>query len=318
MVGLWPLALRRRGPFKVLEPIGSGRSDWLDVPVVTDLREPVLAAFLLYLAGHARNWDLVEHRDVLADSPTIAVLETLCRTGSIRLRHEPRTVAPYLTIAGSWEQFLCSKRAKFRSNIKYYRRLAGRDGVHIHRLVPGNAPDVVDDLAAVERSSWKARLGNLKVSTPIGREFYRRFCRYFAEKGSLEIWSAERAGFPVAFLVNIVLLGKCYHYNTCYREEVGHLSPGLLLHAEAIGDAFGRHLSEYDFLSGDEPYKDRWCANKRRIDHFAFFHRAPSSLMAYCALVWARWSIRRSPTLTRIRQRLLFLSRKLSRAQVEQ
>src|SRR3954471_561535 len=39
LVGLWPLATRRRGPFRVLEPIGAGRSDWLDVLAIGPERE---------------------------------------------------------------------------------------------------------------------------------------------------------------------------------------------------------------------------------------------------------------------------------------
>lgn len=318
LVGLWPLALRRRGPFRVLEPVGAGRSDWLDVPVLTHQREAVLSAFLRYLVEHRSAWDLIEHRDVLTESPSIPTLEALCREGSIRLRRHPRTVAPYLTVAGSWEQFLDSKRAKFRSNLKYCRRLAERNGqrLHIHRLLRGDSDDTVDDLAAVELRSWKAREGNLKVSTPVGREFYRRFCRYFARRGCLEVWSADLDGSPVAFLVNIIHTGKCYHYNGWYDEKYAHISPGLLLHAEAIGEAFERKFREYDFLSGNEPYKERWCNGRRGIDHLAFFHRRPASLAAHAALVEVRWALRRSEMLSRGRHWLLSTMRRVVRREV--
>lgn len=318
LVGLWPLTLGRRGPFRVLEPLGAGRSDWLDVPVLSDRRKAVLSAFLDYLVEHRSAWDLIEHRDVLADSPSIPVLEALCSERSIRLRRQPRTVAPYLAIAGSWEQFLHSKRAKFRSNLKYYRRLAERNGQHlnIHRLRWGDGDDTVDDLVAIELRSWKAREGNLKISTPMGREFYRRFCRYFAGRGWLEIWRADIDSAPIAFLVNIIHGGKCYHYNTCYEETYAHISPGLLLHAEAIGEAFERKLNEYDFLSGDEPYKVRWCADRRSIDHLSFFHRRPASLAAHAALVEARWALKRSDMLIRGRQWLLSAVRSVVRRDV--
>jgi CelD/BcsL family acetyltransferase involved in cellulose biosynthesis len=278
-----------------------------------------LSAFLIYLDRHRQAWDLVEHRDVLADSPTVAALESLCGGGRIRIRRQQRTIAPYLALAGTWEQFLDSKRAKFRSNLKYYRRLPERSGQRLtsRRLAWGVDHVAVDDLAAIERRSWKARDGNLKVSTTTGLEFYRRFCDYLAARGSLDVWCAAIDGAPIAFILNIIYRGKCYHYNTCYDERFGHISPGVLLHADAIADAYQRGLAEYDFLSGDEPYKDRWCSHRRAIEHLALFHSGATSVAARAALVEARWALRRSSMLTRGRQRVLSSARRLFRRDAE-
>jgi len=315
LVGLWPLARRARGPFRVLEPIGAGRSDWLDIPVVPERRADVLSAFLEYLGRHRRAWDLIEHRDVLVDSPSIAALESLCGDGGIRIRRQSRTVAPYLALTGTWEQFLDSKRGKFRSNLKYYRRLPERNGQKLTsgRVTWSDRTLTVDDLASIELRSWKARDGNLKVSTEAGRAFYRRFCDYLASRGSLEVWSAAIDGEPVAFILNIIFQGKCYHYNTCYDERFGNISPGVLLHAEAIANAYERDLTEYDFLSGDEPYKDRWCSHRRSIEHLTLFHSGAASLVAQGALVEARWALKRSTTLSRGRQRVLASARRILR-----
>jgi len=320
LVGLWPLIARRRGTFRVLEPIGAGRSDWLDVLAVDENREEVLSAFVRYLVESRSEWDLIEHRDVLSESPTIRVMETLCVSEGVHLRRQPRTVAPYLAIIGRWEQFLDAKRAKFRSNLKYYRRLAERDGRHLDicQRPWTDGAEAMDRLADIERKSWKARAGNLKISTPLGREFYRRFCHYFAGRGQLDLWYAELDASPVAFLINIIYAGKCYHYNTCYEERYAYISPGLLLHAEAIGDAFARELREYDFLSGDEAYKDRWSSHRREIQHLAFYNDRPTSLGAFLVLVWARWTFRRSQILRRGRARLLSATRKLLRRSVAQ
>jgi CelD/BcsL family acetyltransferase involved in cellulose biosynthesis len=315
LVGLWPLTVRRRGPFRVLEPIGAGRSDWLDVPVLPEDREAVLAAFLDYLKVHRGTWDLLELREVLADSPTTPVLERLVGSRRIHVRRARRTVAPYLALNGTWEQFLGAKRPKFRSNLKYYRRLAERDGQRLdtQRVPWGEDDQGVETLAGIELKSWKARDGNLKVSTPVGKEFYRRFCRYFSGRGLLELWRADIDGVPIAFVLNIIHGGKVYHYNTSYDEKSAGVSPGLLLHSLAIADAFERGLTEYDFLSGDEPYKERWCSDRREIDHLVLFHGRLVSRVAHAALVQVRWAVRRSPAVLRARQQLLSAVRKVFR-----
>jgi CelD/BcsL family acetyltransferase involved in cellulose biosynthesis len=279
-------------------------------------RDSVVSALLAYLAKHRQMWDLIEIRDVLAESPTLPILERLCdRTRGIRLRRQARTEAPYLSLTGTWEDLVASKRSKFRSNLKYYLRLPERSGqrLTIDRIAVSDSDEVVDVLAGIELRSWKARDGNLKINTSAGREFYRRFCRNFGKQGWLHIWRADLDGRPVAFLVNIVYGQKCYHYNTSYEKESAYFSPGLLMHAEALADAFRQGLKEYDFLSGAEPYKMRWCSRSREIQHVVVFHQRPLSLLGWHLLVHGRWIARRSAVLRRSRQRVLRMLRQVTR-----
>src|SRR5262245_47979804 len=46
LVGLWPLGLKRRQVFRVLEPLGAGRSDWLDILTCPTRRPAVMSAFV--------------------------------------------------------------------------------------------------------------------------------------------------------------------------------------------------------------------------------------------------------------------------------
>ena len=313
--GLWPLARIRRGAYRVLVPVGAGRSDWLDVLTTAADREAVFGAFAAHLLAARGEWDLIELRDVLENSPSLAAFDALARAQPLHVRRELRTAAPQLTLGGSWEQFLATKRAKFRTNIKYYRRVAEKTHPQFrlarHEWNP--AERVVDQLAEVELRSWKAREGNLKISSELGREFYHRFMSYFAKRGELDLWRADGSDKLLAFLVNFRFGGKIYHYNTCFDEAAGPISPGMLMHAEAIQDAFALGLSEYDFLSGDEPYKERWCSGRRDILHLALFHGSPRSRLAFFQLVDARWRLRRSRWLRETRQKLLALVRRLTR-----
>lgn len=315
LVGLWPLSFARRGVFRILEPIGAGRSDWLDVLSTSEDRQEILASFIRWLADQRSRWDLLDWRDVLDDSPSIPLIETISKDSGIQFRRNERTAAPYLLLPESWEHFLKSKRAKFRTNLNYYRRLAERSGklFSISRHSGPTDRATVKELAEVELRSWKAREGNLKVSTRNGSEFYDKFCSYFSRHDQLDLWRAECDQVLVAFLVNIRFGGKCYHYNTCFDEAFAHISPGLLLHADAIKEAFSLNLREYDFLSGDEPYKERWSTHKRRIHHLAIFSNRMQSRAAFSLLVGARWAFRRSEWLRAVRAQLLAISRKVLR-----
>lgn len=318
LVGLWPLALRRHGPFKVLEPLGAGRSDWLDVLVLSERREAVLSAFLEYLVEHWSAWDLIEHRDMLAESPTIAALEMLARDGPLRLRRCPRTVSPYIAIHGNWESYLASRSYKFRRNTR--RRLKSvsdpKGGLAVTRLASPESASIVEVLADVEQRSWKAQEGNRKLTTFTGREFYRRYFSAFAALGLLRVWTATLHSRTIAYLVLFVQKGKCYCYNGAYAldaVDTVNLSPVAMLHDAAIQDAFREELSEYDFLSGDEPYKDGWCTGRREIDHVAICSDRFVSVASFLVLVSVRWAFRRSSILRSGRAWLLSTARRFIR-----
>jgi CelD/BcsL family acetyltransferase involved in cellulose biosynthesis len=315
LVGLWPLARRWRGPFRVLEPIGAGRSDWLDILVRKDRREAVLSAFLGYLAGHRSVWDVVELRDMLVDSPSIQTLEMLVFGGPLRLRRRARTGAPYLAISGSWESYLASRSSNFRSTLRRRLKAAGgaKDGLEVKVITSPDPVQIVEILADVERKSWKAQEGNRKLTTQIGREFYRRFIGAFAALGLLRIWVASAHGTVVAYLVLFVHKGKCYYYNGAYAEDASNLSPGTVLHAAAIAEAFRMELREYDFLSGDELFKGRWSTGRREIHHLVIFNRRLVSLVAFSVLVSLRWAFRRSKILREGRVGLLLMVRRFIR-----
>src|SRR5262249_13825303 len=174
-------------------------------------------------------------------------------------------------------------------------------------------PDaIVDALAKVEAKSWKAQDGNRKLTTAIGRAFYRRVIDAFGRRDLLRIWTATLDGSGIAYLVRFICKGKCYYYNGAYVEDASKLSPGTVLHAAAVQDAFRAGLSEYDFLSGDEPFKERWCTARRDIDHVAVRNDRLMSFAAMSCLVSARWLFRRSKLLRERRAQVLTLIRRLT------
>jgi CelD/BcsL family acetyltransferase involved in cellulose biosynthesis len=113
--------------------------------------------------------------------------------------------------------------------------------------------------------------------------------------------------------VNFVRDGKTYFYNGAYDERQGDLSPGTVLHAAAIEDSIRQGITEYDFLSGDEPYKDRWATGRRDIYHLTLHSGRPASLAAQGALVEFRWALRRSEALKAGRARVLTAVRRIVR-----
>jgi CelD/BcsL family acetyltransferase involved in cellulose biosynthesis len=64
-------------------------------------------------------------------------------------------------------------------------------------------------------------------------------------------------------------------------------SPGLVLLARTVEDAYARGLAYYDFLRGEEPYKLDWAADRRET--CAVRLRAPSLRAGTTAAAEEAW-----------------------------
>jgi len=317
IVGICPLIEVKRMGFKMVELVGTGKSDWLDIPVVPLHRKRVLKKIMQFLVQEIDNWHLINFRDILADSPSILCLEEVCKELKICARRKKRTVSPYLQINMDWNKFLQSKSAHFRTKLKYHKKKAQKAGkeLKIEKISQMDKDySILNTMEDVESKSWKVSSGNPKITTRIGKEFYKRICEYLSRKGYLDIWIATLDGQAIAFLLNIVYQGKCYHYNGTFDQRFTNISPGLILHSEAIESAFDTGLTEYDFLSGDEPYKYKWCRDRRDIYQMVFFRKKLISFMAFMALVKTRWILKEYDFFVKINQKFApwrrrFLSR---------
>ncbi len=123
-----------------------------------------------------------------------------------------------------------------------------------HEFTPG----LLDEIIEVERHSWKAQEGSLRLEGR-GRKFYEAFLRNLAERHQLELWFCRYNGTLLAYLITFNYRDSIFYYNGAYRSNYASfhadISPGSLLIACAVKNAHDRGLKAFDFLRGDEPYK---------------------------------------------------------------
>jgi CelD/BcsL family acetyltransferase involved in cellulose biosynthesis len=102
----------------------------------------------------------------------------------------------------------------------------------------------------------------------------------------------------VAADFGVAVGGTGFLMKTGYDEDLGRLSPGLVLRAEVLRASIEEGLSAYDFLGGTETYKLQWGAVPRpRVELVAF--RGPLE-----ALRWA-WLARLRPAAAPLARQVL-------------
>jgi CelD/BcsL family acetyltransferase involved in cellulose biosynthesis len=143
------------------------------------------------------------------------------------------------------------------------------------------------------RSSWKGR----DMTSPGQRErlegFYFDLFVEFAKRGWLDLWLGYLDGRPAAYQIDFDFKGTISIYNAAYAREFQRLSPGALIMARAIEDAFRSGRTECDFLRGQEEFKSHWTSERRILRDLVIVRNTLRSRAAHIALFTIGWNIRR-------------------------
>jgi CelD/BcsL family acetyltransferase involved in cellulose biosynthesis len=264
LVGVAPLMSRRAQIHGALEWLGTGRSDHAPLLLDPVSAEAVFAAFLAHLRQRG-GWSLLSLR-TLQESHRSAISGAAADVGGI---WEPDDVSPRIALRGSWDEFLAGKSSKHRSNLRRLLRQATEIAQVQIECVSQYQPQLLREIEDVERNSWKASSGSLRLEGS-GYGFYEAFLLEFSRRNALEVWCCRHEQRLVAYLITFVHADRIFYYNGAYRSDATNLgqgfSPGTALIASAVKSAHDRKLQSFDFLRGDEPYKALW-KNEDRVLH---------------------------------------------------
>ena len=163
----------------------------------------------------------------------------------------------FLRVDGGWPNFLTSRSATLRSNIKRAVKKFQADGGTLE-LVCGGAEleRGINAYESVYTDSWK-------VAEPFA-EFVPGLMNACARRGWLRLGVAWLNGEPIAAQLWFVAGCKAYIYKVAYRENFKAYSPGTLLTAMLMQHVIDRdQVTEVDYQIGDDPYKRSWMSDRR-------------------------------------------------------
>lgn len=197
---------------------------------------------------------------------TEGLVEGLSRAG-YEVRARPLEQPPFLALSGAYADFERTLGKNLRGDVRRRRRRLDEAGEVVLDLRDGTEglDALLDEGFAIEGSGWKTAAGTAIVSRPETARFYRRLAHWAAGSGWLSLAFLRLDGTAIAFHLNLVHDGVLYHLKGGFDPAFERFSPGKLLHAAMIEDAFARGLRRYEFLGSDEPYKLKWSTGERRL-----------------------------------------------------
>jgi len=318
-----PLARAHRavGPwrYRALEILGTGRLRFLGMGLAnrTDFllarrRDECLEKIVRHLAAERRHWDVVDLRFIPEESTTARRLADLARLAGLGHARERCAESPYVTLAGSYEDYLAQRRGTSRRSLQRKAcHLAARGEVRWDLAAEQDASRAFEACIVTSRGSWKAEEGSALLLHPGVREFWRRLAPRLAATGGLYVALATVGGKSAAHELGFRMDGKLWAYDSAYQREFAHASPGTQLTAKLLEGAWASGLSEYDFMRGKEAYKRTWETGVRAETQIVLDSGSVRARAARALAYDAKWALKRRPLLLRAQRRAAGLINKM-------
>lgn len=268
-------------PFKRLQFMGTGATDYLDFILDQASEESALEALFNHLAQISSRWEIIDLQQIPQNSPSLPAWQRFQAPAGIEQNQLEQEDCPILPLPSSWDGFLAGLGKKTRWNIGYYERIARRD--FEYQIGPLSAEEIQEGMTALftlHAARWRRRRLPGVLTGVKRQKFHRAVAAAFMKKGWLRLYALRLNGEIQAILYCFSYRGKGYYYLGGFEPALSKYSLGTVLTAYAIRDSIESGLTEFDFLRGKEPYKARWTRESRMNYRILLRKKALRSRMA--------------------------------------
>ncbi|TWT30079.1 GNAT family N-acetyltransferase [Blastopirellula retiformator] len=304
-IGILPLIVRdertRLGSFRVLTyPL----ADWGSFygPIGPD-GAATLAIGLRYIAQSPRDWDLLDLRWIEMDAVDRGRTANAFRLAGMTPLITPWKEVSMVDLPDSWEDYLKTRKTKFRQNVRRLMRRGELSGITFHRYRPAPSPAgsmdeswaLLDECIDLAARSWQ---GASQTGTTLShqgvRDYFHDSHEAATRLGMLDIGYLRQADRMVAFGYKYHHQGEVQAMRVGHDPELQTEGLGTLQYAHGLRDSIEVGDRRFDFGPNHLEVKANWrtslATSYRVCYHSQWMLRAQ-------ALRWHRWlKFRRNPT----------------------
>ncbi|MEW5766871.1 MAG: GNAT family N-acetyltransferase [bacterium] len=270
LLGIAPLMIesvpriKKLLPHRTIRFLGEGPSDYADFIINGD-KAQVIGLILDHLRKRANRWDEIDLVEIREDSPnTESLVGEAAKRG-----FNPQIISGvnccYLPLNQDWETYFSSLDKRHKTAINRVIRKAGREegGIEFVRKHPPEDLDyLMDKIVEIhrQRSQVKERASLFETK----EAFVREAVSSFAERGWTDLSTLEIGGKVAAYSLGFDYQNVVYIWNVAFDPTYKSFAPGLLTFRFLIENCMNNGHQEFDFMRGEEPYKEEWTKLTRR------------------------------------------------------
>lgn len=167
----------------------------------------------------------------------------------VDLREVRESGKPYLNhLSGNTRQ-------QIRRSLRHYEATSNPCELN----VAGNLAEALEYYAALRelhQAYWQSKGERGAFANPFLDAFHTALIRERFGDGEIQLLQLRGGGRTIGYLYNFVFNGRVMNYQSGFRyENDPHCRPGLVSHALAVEHNLAADHHTYDFLAGDERYK---------------------------------------------------------------
>ena len=257
LLGLAPLLIYSRGSERVLAFMGGGVSDYLDLLVDPDFELQVIAEILSTVIAEQQDWTILDLTDLPHHS-------SLLSTPVLRSYSRPHDRCSVLHLPPSSNDLLHIFSKRQRANLRNARsRLDRAGGGSVEIATAENVSEFLDDLFTLHTSRWSGQGQSGVLADGRVREFHKSAAPRLLRNGLLHLSRLRVTDHTVAVIHSLLAADTTYCYLQGFDPQFSPLSPGTQLMFSVIRDAVRQGMCKFDFLRGQEAYKQHWRAQSQ-------------------------------------------------------
>lgn len=273
---LLPLVRRRtlfhRVPVTALTwAIGDmGCPDYLDVLATPHADFSVLVPQLESL-----DWQVIVLSNLAPGAPNARRLCASLVERGHTIHHEPLWTCPYLDLAEDWERYLGGLTKSRRQALRYMdRSLRRRHAVTITDYNGDRIEAGWRHLVDLHQRRWTGSGGGAgALSDPAIQRLHLRFAAELSKRDELWLTTLDLDGVPAAAWYGFTSGDTVYFYQCGRDPRWDKESVGQVLIAAMIRRAMERGFKRFDFLRGNDAYKQHWATSARTTEQITIFRR---------------------------------------------
>jgi CelD/BcsL family acetyltransferase involved in cellulose biosynthesis len=284
---LFPLCgFHRRGARVISFPGAPSHADRMDFIVARGDEEECLGEFAQFLCSR-RDWDFLSLRHF---SPFAGNAESLCsrfRSLGREALTRPDNRCPYIPCGDyeGYDDFLKQgRRQRTRKNLRRKQRRIEAWSGSAWSVENELTADLIEEAARLDsEQSVRGASGQAFFSNPSNKQFLLRLGEELSDRGWLWLHSLRIGGVLRSYVLSFIYDQRFLSYQCAFDRDFSKHSVGVINLVKTVACALNMGMREFDFLSGDQPYKLEWTDRIRENKRLYVFNKGAKGFLLY---VW--------------------------------
>jgi CelD/BcsL family acetyltransferase involved in cellulose biosynthesis len=262
-------------------------ADFEDIVAIQGEEEACVESLLTHLADRSKEWDLCEFRCLLPDS---ALLQALNKPGGIEKLKKaylvdilPHNTYSIVELPPTWKDYegFLGKGLAYKMRAAKGRRDRNFASNSLRKATAETYDQDFDAFARLHTARWQARGKPGICDSPESTARLKTACRGLLEQGMLGLYTVWLDKHPAGAMLGFVDGKRYYNFNSGIDTNFQKHHPVKVLIHQAIQDCFAEGVPVFDFMKGDESYKDDWANAKVQTFRIVI---APRTLTGFTAV----------------------------------